>query len=175
MPIHRILDANPTSDVRLVTVGISDYAVTADPGERLITYSLGSCVGVTVFDPEAGVGGMIHCMLPLSTQSHDPSKAAQTPAMFVDTGVLLLLNAVYARGAVRERLRIKVAGAANPMDTNGRFRIGERNHAVLRKILWKNDLMIHGESVGGTIPRTLILDVASGRTILRTTEGEVEL
>ena len=136
--------------------------VSADPRDELITYSLGSCIGITAHDREAGVGGLIHCLLPLSKTN--PEKAKILPAMFVDTGVLNFLNALYALGASSSRLVIKVAGGANLMDEENRFRIGERNVTVLRKMTWKNKLLLKAADVGGTTPRTVSLHVGNGTT-----------
>ena len=165
--------ARPSVEAGLRVVGISELEVSTAPADVLVTYSLGSCLGVSIHDPVAGVGGLIHCMLPVSKGS--PEKAAAKPAMFVDTGVVALLNGMFARGAERARLVVKVAGAASPMDASGRFRIGERNYTVLRKVLWKNELMIHAEDIGGTAPRTVRLYVGSGRTTIKAAGGEVEL
>jgi chemotaxis protein CheD len=77
--------------LRDVVVDISAFEVSNDPGEVLITYSLGSCLGLAVYDSEVGVGGLVHCMLSLSTT--DPYKAKAKPGMFVDTGVRVLLEA----------------------------------------------------------------------------------
>lgn len=143
-----------------VTVGMCEMAVTTDLSETLVTYSLGSCVGVSLFDPEAGVGGLIHCMLPLSKT--DLEKAKARPAMFADTGFVALLNEVISRGACMSRLVVKVAGGGAPMDSVGRFKIGERNYAVIRKLLWKNNLLIAGEDVGGTKPRTMRIQMSDG-------------
>lgn len=155
------------------TVGISDMYVTCDPEDVVITYSLGSCVGVTLYDPVAKVGGMVHCMLPLS--KIDPDKAAQKPYMFTDTGVTALLQSVFNMGATRANLIVKVAGAASLLDEKGLFKIGERNYTVLRKVLWKNNLLIAAEDVQGTISRTLLLYMKDGRTTIRSAGREVDL
>lgn len=156
-----------------VTVGISEMAVSADPGESLITYSLGSCVGVTLYDPAAKVGGLIHSMLPLS--KIDPDKANRCPCMFVDTGVPALLQELFDRGAQRKTLVAKVAGGSKIMDAQGIFNIGERNCTILRKVLWKNNILVSGEDVGGTVPRTMVLHIESGRTVLKMSGREVEI
>lgn len=126
-----------------------------------------------MYDPEIQVGGLIHCMLPLSRL--DPERAKRTPEMFTDTGVPALLKAVLDLGASRKRLVVRVAGGAAPLSDNGVFKIGERNYTVLRKVLWKNDILIAGESVGGTVARTMTLYMDTGRTTVRTGGVEQEL
>lgn len=156
-----------------ITVGISEMRVSDSPNDILITYSLGSCVGVAVYDPVNYIGGLIHCMLPLS--KIDPVKAKEKPQMFVDKGVPELLRAVYDRGAQKRNLIVKVAGAARLLDDKGTFKIGERNYTVLRKVLWKNDILIAAEDVGSTIPRTMSLYMDSGRTTIKSGGNEREL
>ena len=147
------------------TIGIADMAVSKSRDEVLVTYALGSCVGVTIYDPVVGVGGLIHCMLPLS--KIDPVAARDNPYKFVDTGVPMLFHSAYRLGARKERIVVKVAGGAKMHDAEGRFRIGERNYAVLRKILWKNNVLIQSEDVGGTVSRTMSLEIATGRVLVK--------
>ena len=154
-------------------VGISEMRISDDPGEVLVTYALGSCVGLTLFDPVTRTGGLLHSMLPLS--KIDPAKAARNPQMFVDTGVSALLQALFDRGAQRKNLVAKVAGASNIMDANGVFNIGERNHTVLRKVLWENDILVSGEDVGGSSPRTMYLHLDTGKTVLKMQGTEKEI
>jgi chemotaxis protein CheD len=154
-------------------VDIADFKVSANQGDLLVTYSLGSCIGVTIWDAEARVGGMIHFMLPESSLS--PAKAKTNPAMFADTGVPMLFRAAYELGAVKKRMVVKVAGGSQLLDDNGTFNIGKRNYVMLRKIFWKNGILIESEDVGGSISRTIRLDVGSGRVTLKTRDGEVEL
>lgn len=156
-----------------VTVGISEMKVSSDPGEVLVTYALGSCVGLTLYDPVTRTGGLLHSMLPLS--KIDPAKASRNPHMFVDTGVSALIQALFDHGAQRKDLVAKVAGASNIMDANGVFNIGERNHTVLRKVLWKNNILVSGEDVGGSSPRTMYLHLDTGRTVLKVQGAEKEI
>jgi len=151
-------------------VGISEYAVSTDPGETLITYSLGSCVGLVLHDPVARVVGLLHAMLP--TAKANPHKAAQNPAAYADSGATALLQEVFDHGATRTNLVARVAGAASQLDNRNLFRIGERNYAVVRKVLWKNDILIAAEDVGGTTSRTVYVDVATGTTTVKS-EGAV--
>lgn len=156
-----------------ITVDISDMKISHNPEDVIVTYSLGSCVGVTLYDPVAGVGAMIHCMLPLS--KIDPAKAAMKPHMFVDTGVASMLGEMYKMGASRQNIIAKVAGAGSPLGKEETFRIGQRNYTILRKFLWKNNILIAKEDVGGSKARTLYLYMADGRTTVKSEGKEVEL
>lgn len=156
-----------------VVVRIADMQLSSETGSRLITHALGSCIGMTAYDPVSKVGGMIHYMLPQAESS--PAKAAATPAMFADTGIPALFRELTARGALLKRLVIKAAGGACLMDAHKVFNIGERNVTILRKILWQNSLMLKGQQVGGAVPRTLILNIDSGIVIVRSNGTECEL
>ncbi|MBK8229352.1 MAG: chemotaxis protein CheD [Candidatus Eisenbacteria bacterium] len=155
------------------TIGIGEAKVSTDTKDLLITHSLGSCIGLTLYDPAKNIGGMIHCMLPLSKM--DPAKADARPHMFTDTGVADLLQAVLDLGADRRRLVAKVAGGSAMLDEKGFFKIGERNYAVLRKILWKNEVLITAEDVGGTVARTMSLNMSTGTTTIKSLGKEVAL
>lgn len=164
---------NPVAKLTNVVVDIADLNVSKDPGACLITYSLGSCIGVALWDPVAKVAGMLHYMLPESSIS--PEKAKTNPAMFCDTGVPKLFKAAYDLGAVKRRLVVKIAGGSQLLDDKGTFNIGKRNYLALRKIFWKNGVMIDAEDVGGTISRTMRIEVATGIVTLKTRGQEVPL
>lgn len=144
----------------LIVVEIAGMKISSDPEDTLVTYSLGSCLGITIYDPVLRLGGMIHCMLPLSKV--DPQKAAARPFMFVDTGVQQMLGELYELGLRKSRAVIHVAGGAQVLDTTGVFRIGERNFTVLRKILWNNGLLMESQTVGGHHSRTIRLNIGTG-------------
>ena len=147
--------------------------VSEDSNQVLVTYSLGSCVGLALFDPVARIGGMIHCMLPLS--KIDRQKAEIKPFMFVDTGVTRLLTEMFERGAQRQNLVAKVAGAGSPLGKEETFRIGQRNYTILRKLLWKNNILIDSEDISGSKARTMYLYMADGLVTIKSQGKEVPL
>ena len=149
------------------TVGVADMKVSGDPDDVLITYALGSCLGITVHDPVARVGGLLHVMLPQS--SIDPQKAQANASMFVDTGVPRLFLDAYKLGARKERMIVKVAGGATSRasEEDDYFQIGKRNIVMLRKILWKNGVILDSCEVGGNDSRTMLLDIDTGTVSLK--------
>ena len=144
-------------------VEVGDLKLGRD-GDELVTYALGSCLGLVVHDPVARVGGLLHAMLPLS--SINPEKAKSNPFMFVDTGVPELFLRLYEMGGQKGRMLVKAAGCANPMGKDQMFKIGERNYVVLKKLLWKNGVLLKAEDIGGSLSRTLHFNVASGEIII---------
>ena len=154
-------------------VGIAEMKLSADPNVVLSAPHLGSCVAVAIYDRKNRRGGVIHCLLPFSGK--DPEKAQKTPLMYVDTGVSKLIENFLSSGVSKSDVEIYVAGGANINDDNNVFKIGKNNYTVLRKLLWKNNLLIKAEHVGGSISRTLSLHVDTGEVWLKTTEDNVKL
>ena len=159
--------------MNMVTVEISDFKISAEPEDVLVTYALGSCIAVMVHDPVRKAAGMIHYMLPLSETSLE--KAKVRPAMFADTGIPLLFQSLYALGAKKRDLVVKVAGGGALYDDKGLFSIGKRNYTVMRKMFWKAGVIVTAEDVGGAKSRTARLHVDSGRCTVTSQGEEVEL
>lgn len=157
-----------------LVVGIADMKVSNKPGDVLITYSLGSCIGLVIWDPQARVGGMLHYMLP--DPGPDKSKALEKPFMFANSGVPALFKASYALGADKNRLVVKVVGGSQVMDAAGIFNIGKRNYEILIRMFTKNNIQIAKQDIGGNVNRTVSLEVGTGLTMLKVSgRGEFEL
>jgi chemotaxis protein CheD len=155
-------------------VGVADMKISKDVGDLIVTHALGSCLGVAVYDPAAKVGGILHVMMPVS--SINPEKAKANPYMFVDTALPAFFKSLYNLGAIKKRLVVKVAGGAN-VQGNGsdRFAIGKRNYIMLKKVFWKNGVLIDNEDVGGTKARTMYIEIGSGRVWLSNAGSEWDL
>ena len=95
------------SDQRRISVGIGQIAVSNDPNEVLVAYGLGSCVGVSFYDPATRSGGLLHVLLP---DSEGRASDGKEPARYADWGVAALLGELTRRGASKASLVIKVAG-----------------------------------------------------------------
>jgi chemotaxis protein CheD len=157
-----------------IIVGIADMKVTDDEAASLVTYSLGSCIGVTLYDPAVKVGGLLHYMLPES--KIDVVKAQKNPWMFADTGIPLFFREAYKLGAEKRRLQVKVAGGSQILDDKGLFNIGKRNYMALRKLFWTNNVLVSGEEIGGEVNRTVSIELSSGKVWIKTSgEGTKEL
>lgn len=154
-------------------IGIAQMKISGDAGDVLVAPNLGSCLGIAVYDKVSLIGGMVHCLLPLSKS--DPQKAANNPCMYVDTGFTFLLDQMLSRGADKKRLSIVVAGGANINDADNVFEIGKKNQTVLKKLLWKNGLLLKAEHLGENYGRTLSLHVGSGKTFLKAKGETTEL
>lgn len=146
---------------KAIVAGVADLVASNDPSADLVTYSLGSCLGIALYDPAIKVGGLLHVMLPSS--KIDPVKANTAPYMFVDTGVPRLFHALYSFGAERSRMVMKAVGGAQFLDSAGIFNIGERNQKALIEILGNNGFRIQSQEFGGVCSRTVRFSLESGR------------
>ena len=155
-----------------LTVAISDMKFSTGPEDVIVTYSLGSCLGITAYDPKLRMGGMVHCLLPSAVGAGD--KARKRPFMFVNTGVPMMVRTLVEKGAERNRLVFKAAGGANMRD-NDFFNTGSRNLDALYKLLERNNVTLEAKAVGGTIPRTMFLFLDTGRVVIRSLGKESEL
>lgn len=156
-----------------IIVNVSDAKVSRDPDAVIATYSLGSCIGVSLYDPVVKVAGMLHYQLP--SGSMDADRARQNPTMFGDTGMAYLLDEMAKMGAVKKRMRVGLAGAAQMLNDTKVFDIGRRNHTQIRKILWQHGMFIAGEQVGGKIPRTMFLRVSDGQMTIKAQDQTITL
>lgn len=155
-----------------ITVGVGDLAVSNRPETEIVTFSLGSCLGVVIHDPVAKVAGMLHLMLPESKLN--PQRAEKQPGVFADTGLPRLFRSAYELGANKKHMRVVLVGGGQVMDEAGRFNIGKRNYTAVRKILWRNNVLVDVEDVGGSVNRTVGIEVETGRVWLKTNTKEIK-
>lgn len=153
-------------------VGVAEAVVSAEPEDTIVTHALGSCLGLAIHDPVAHVGGLLHVMLPDSSINQE--KARLNPWTFVDTGVPMLFRQLYQLGALKPRLVVNVAGGA-AVQENDRFGIGKRNVLMLRKLFWRNEVLVSGEDLGGSQPRTMYLHIGTGRVWISSRGQEYDL
>jgi chemotaxis protein CheD len=156
-----------------IVIDISDAKVSSGTDDVLTTYSLGSCIGVALYDPVAHIGGLLHYQLPNS--SIDKPKAEKFPFMFADTGMNILLKKLMSMGAGHKRLNVKIAGGATMSTGPQGFDIGKRNYLAIRKVLWKHGMFIDAEDVGGNSPRNLYLNMGDGSVTVRSVGLEKKL
>jgi chemotaxis protein CheD len=153
----------------LVSVDIAECKVSNNPDDVLVTYALGSCIAVLLYDPVVRVAGLLHYMLPESAM--DADLAIRRPCMFADTGIPFLLRSCTHLGAQRSRAIFMAVGGAHMLESNESFSIGERNRNALKNICRESAITIHTEDIGGTASRTVQIDVAHGRVQLSLSAG----
>lgn len=150
-------------------VGIGEWAVSNDPSDVIITYGLGSCLAICIYDPVVQVGGLVHIMLPAPKGTE---RDEGRPGRYVDTGVPLLFKKAYELGAQKSRIEVKVAGGAHVLKgRTDNFQIGKRNFMALKKLLWKNGVLLKAHDVGGDKSRTVSIEVGSGSVIVKSDQS----
>ena len=141
--------------------------ISGENPDMLITYALGSCLGITVYDFKLKKAGLLHSMLPDS--SIDRNKAVGNPYMYVDSGMKALLDNFYKSGSRKNNLIIRAAGGSSSKvnEEDDFFKIGHRNFLSLRKYLWNEGLMLKAYDVGGYGSRTVTLEVENGKMLIK--------
>jgi len=149
------------------TVGVADLKISEDVEDLLITYALGSCLGITVYDLKRKRAALLHCMLPDS--SMDKKKAEGNPFLYVDSGMKFILDSFYRKGSRKSDLVIRVAGGSSSKmnEEEDFFKIGHRNFISLRKYLWDEGLLLKSYDVGGYSSRTVTLEVENGKMVIK--------
>jgi chemotaxis protein CheD len=152
-------------------VPIGDMKIAQLP-DRLVTDALGSCLCLTVYDSISGIGALLHAMLPVS--KINLKKACINPFMFVDTAIPALFAELAAQDSVMpgEHWAVKAVGCGNPMGPKEVFKIGERNYRILCERLANENISLTAEDIGGTASRKVCLDLATGKTIVRSNGAE---
>lgn len=163
-------DVNATQGL---VVGVADMAIGHEPHGRLITYALGSCIGLSAFDPVTRIGGLLHYMLPQPADQVDVKTLK--PAMYATTGIPLLLRKLTDAGAQQSRLIVCAAGGAEILEGAATMAIGKRNRTILRKVLWKIGVALVAEDTGGSTARTMTLDLGRGDVSIRSRTAETVL
>lgn len=149
-----------------IKVGMADLKVTRAP-HILTTLGLGSCVGITLYDPVKKLGGLAHIMLPNSNEI----KNNENLAKFADTGCKELIQKMEKEGASRHRLVAKIAGGAqmfNFPNTDDSKRIGVRNILAVKSLLENYKIPLLAEETGENYGRTIELHTETGKLIVKT-------
>lgn len=170
LPAVRAAESAPVTEYH---VGIGELKTAGRPN-RIITLGLGSCVGITLYDPVTKIGGLLHIMLPDSTLFNSVAK----PAKFADLGIPLLLAEIRRKGGSTGSLQAKLAGGAQMftgLNEKMVLNIGERNINMARKVLKSLGIKIMAEEVGGNRGRTMILDTSNGQVLIRTVGSQLRV
>ena len=149
----------------MIVVGMADLKVARHP-DILTTLGLGSCIGITLFDKNAKIGGLAHVMLPTYKGFE-----GQNIAKFADSAIIELVNQITRFGAARSALVAKIAGGAHMFghsQNNDIMKIGERNTKATLAILSQLRIPVYADDTGGSHGRTIELYTDTGALKIRT-------
>lgn len=159
-----------------ITVGISDIKL-ARGEARLVTYALGSCVGICIYDEAMQIGGMLHAMLPdVKEGAAEIGAAEYCTEKYVNTGVPYLYKKLCAMGADANCMKAKIIGGAKMFDfavTGLKEDIGKTNIIAARKCLNYFGIPVVAEATGGKVGRTVWFNVSDGSVRIKTTRNEI--
>ena len=133
---------------------------------QIITYALGSCIGITMYDPAIRLGGLLHIMLPSRTDPTDPKVFK-----YADSGLQEMIRKMTAFGMLKSRTIVMIAGGAKMFESRGNSdfgNIGQRPAAMVKKLLMQERMRIVAEDTGGSYARTMLINIANGDVIIRT-------
>ncbi|MCI9416468.1 MAG: chemotaxis protein CheD [Eubacterium sp.] len=150
---------------KVIKVGMADLNICKSP-DIITTIGLGSCIGLTFYDPVSKIGGLVHYMLPDSKQMRNNSNIAK----FADTGIDELLRQVVRAGANRSRLVAKIAGGAKMFQVSGVSNvgnIGERNALAAKAKLRELKIRLVAEDTGLNYGRTVELHCETGEFYIK--------
>ena len=146
-------------------VGISDCKISKDPADTIATYALGSCIGLSLYDPAATAGGILHIMLPDSRfRNHSRELNAY---MYADTGISEFLRNLTDLGAQKSRLVAKVSGGSNMLRHSEVLDIGKRNTEAVLSLLAREGIAVAAKSLGGSVGRSMQLRLMDGGVTVR--------
>jgi chemotaxis protein CheD len=145
----------------VLVAGIGEMVLTTNPNSALVAYGLGSCVALTIWDPKVRVAGLAHFMLPSGPLTHPPVK-------FVDSGLPQFLSEFKRRGGDPRRAQVKAAGGAAMLAVMAStMEIGRRNAEALQVALGNHGLRLCRADLGGKAGRTVQLEPATGRLLVK--------
>lgn len=157
----------------IIKVGMADLKIAKAP-DILTTLGLGSCIGLTLYDPVAKIGGLVHYMLPDSTKLKNNTNIAK----FGDTGIRELLDQMLKQGAVQRRLVAKIAGGACMFEVSGLTAVGNvgaRNTEEAKLMLAELKIPLLAEDTGLNYGRTVELDCSSGDFVIKAVGKEIKV
>jgi chemotaxis protein CheD len=149
----------------------SSFQVSTNLYQTLVAYPVHEGLGVAVYDAGFHVGGLLHFTRPDSLE--DPEQAKAVPATFADTGISAFLWEVFKQGATRKGLKVKLAGGAQIFRAT--LSVAQRNVLMAKRTLWKHNLVVVNEAVGGNPGLHMKLDVGTGAVVVKSINGEISL
>jgi len=158
---------------QLLRVGISEFHVASAP-DVLVSYGLGSCLAITLYDPEARIGALAHTLL----GDLHPGLGSSAPGKFVETAIPAMLGALREAGAAPQRLVAKLCGGAHMFRAPGEVpegTIGQRNAEAAHRHLLRAGIPLVAEDLGGNRGRTVEFELASGNVLVRMIRGHDKL
>ena len=143
------------------------FVATGSP--RLLVTLLGSCVAACLRDPDSGVCGMNHFLLPASGAILEPTS---TSARFGVHAMEMLITEMQRMGARRDRLQAKVFGAGSVLEGMNVVNVGELNAAFVRQYLEVEGIPLLASDLLGESARKVYFFTDTGKVMIRRLKPE---
>ncbi len=152
----------------LKVIGIGEWQVSRDPGDLLVTYALGSCVALVLQHPSTMTAGLVHILLP---DSFNQAGHQKSPGHYADTAVPLLIRKLLGTAGISSLsgtgLSAKLIGGAATLLNDSHFHVGKRNIVAMEQLLQRYQIPLMGRDTGGSVARTVTVEVATGTVVVR--------
>jgi chemotaxis protein CheD len=161
--------------VHQIPVGLGEIKLCRRPGEALVAYGLGSCVGVAIWDRAHRFAGLAHVILPVATPGSRPD---DNRYKYADYAVPALIEEMIRQGSIKAGLIIRIAGGAQMLrsaQVSEVFNIGARNVEQVRREVARAGLRIAAEDVLGHLGRTMSIFPDDGRVTVHSAGKLTEL
>ena len=145
-------------------VDVGDAKISSHSGILIVTHALGSCIGITAYDKVANVGGILHYMLPIVPTLK--KVGYEDEWKYGELAIPRFFKLLYKRGATKKNIRVTMAGGANVLSTAAAMPVGSRNTIIAERLFRENHVFVDAQETGGKIPRTLYLEIGTGRVWL---------
>ncbi len=159
----------------LLSIGLGEMQISNDPNTIMVCYGLGSCIGISFYDPIVKVGALAHIVLPDSMLARNQNEEAK----FADSCIPLVTAKILQKGGAMSRLVVKIVGGAQVLQVAGlknRFDIGSRNIEAVKEALKKANINLAAQEVGGNFGRTMQFYIGNGKVVIKTVgKGEKEI
>lgn len=155
----------------IITVGIGEGKIVFK-NDTLVTYALGSCVGVCLYETGLKIAGMVHILLPCQQQAIQQNN----PYKFADSGILKLIECMELYGAKRRRVIAKIAGGAEMFcSEETKTGIGNRNIVAVKNTLRLLRIPIVAEHVGSNYGRSIWFSCEDGSLKVKTVNKGIQI
>lgn len=159
---------------KLIEVNMAEIKITQAPA-KLVTRGLGSCLGITIYDPFKKIGAMTHTMLP----DIDKARVKSNPARFVNSAIKKMVEGLEKMGGSRTHLIAKIFGGAHMfsfINSDSALNVGQKNIEMAEDTFRELGIKVMAQEVGGTFGRTVELNLENGKVLVKTISwGEKEV
>jgi len=156
----------------IIKVQIADYKITNAP-DILVSYGLGSCVGLSLYEEEIKMAGLAHIMLPIGNSIRNE----RSKGKYADTAIRMMLAELEENGCNKDNIVAKLAGGASMFSNitkDDQKGIGERNVDAIKKYLEELEIPLKAIDTGGDYGRSIEFHTQTGEMKIFSVKHEIK-